>query len=143
MTLEERAVGIHDEDRALGSLGAGGDQVDQLVGSELVEEVFIGTGGVDQDDCLPVELHHRGRLSEIVDDDAPLEAIDDSVAEADGHHCCPPGGGGADQLGGDGGQDSLHPIIGEGDVDGPVVVDVDQDGPLSALAHCRQDQGHG
>lgn len=142
VALEERAFGIHYEDGAPGCVGASGDQVNQLIRPELVEEVFGGSLAVDQDDCLLVELHHQGRLLEIIDDDTPLEAIDDAISEADGHHRRPPGGGCAGQLGGHRGEDPLHPIGGDGDVDGLVAVDIDQDGPLGALTHGRQDQGN-
>ena len=83
------------------------------------------------------------RLVEIVDDDTPFEAIDHAVAEADGDDCCPHWGGRAGQLGGHGGQDALHPVCGDGDVDRPVAVHVDQHRPNSALAHGGKDQGDG
>ena len=136
-----RMVRVEDEHRALRCDRSRGDQMDVLPTADGIEELIRGGLGVDKDDGLLVGSRQCCRLVEIVDDDTPFEAIDHAVAEADRDDCCPDGGGRAGQLGGHGGQDALHPVRGDGDVDGPVAVHVDQHRPNRALAHGGKDQG--
>ena len=138
---EARIGRVDDERRAGRSEGARGDQMKCRRLTQLGEPAVQYSGVRQEDAPLPWPEVGESRV-EIVCDHAAVEPVDHPVAEADRQDARRRGSGRRGEFGADGGEGAGHPVGSDLHVDARVVVEVDEQRGVLALAHAEEGQGN-
>ena len=136
---EGRPGRVDDEPDAGRGEGAGGDQVKPRRRAQF-DELAADHGGVDQDNGV-LPWRDVGESSvEILGDNAAFEPVDHPVAESDGQDPRRMGPGRGGEFGADGGEGADHLVGIDPYVDAWVLLEVDEQGSVYALANAEEGQ---